>query len=567
MRGEKSSEGSDPLQGDFLQDLDLSTIADERARECIARLLNLVETLVAEAQQLRAENQRLRDEVSRLKGQQGKPNILPNRAAKTGTSSEQERREPKPWHKGSKKEQVRIDRREKLEVDPQTLPADAEFKGYESVVAQDLRITSDNVEFLKAKYYSRQERQTYLAPVPAGWEGGFGPGIKALAITFAYGCNLAQPKLAEWFGNMGVRISAGEISNLLVSKQESFHAEKADVYDAGLRSSPWQHLDATSTRVDGKNQYCHVVCNPLYTAYITTPQQDRLTVLSVLRNLREPVYRINDEALNFLRQCGLSAAAIERVSRIRWDVDLSEEEWQRQVEQHVGPLKERHRRYIQEAAAVAAYHAAVGYPVVQLLVVDDARQFKLLTEELGLCWVHEGRHFKKLEPCFAQHRQMVEDFLKRFWDYYRELLAYRQRPSPQEAERLSGAFDQLFSSVTGYTALDERIAQTQAKKTHLLMVLTHPEIPLHNNPAELGARTRVRKRDVSFGPRSAEGAQCWDTFQTLYGTAKKLGVNFFEYICERVRGGAAKLPELIASKAQEVPLGASWGAPSNPPDY
>jgi hypothetical protein len=563
MQGKNSSEGSGPLRDPFFENLDLSTIADERARECVARLLNLVETLVAEGHQLRAENQRLRDEVSRLKGQQGKPKLPRNRPAQTGTqnSSEKERREPKEWHKDSKKKQIHIDRQEKLEMDPQTLPADAEFKGYESVVVQDLRICSDNVEFLKAKYYSRQERQTYLAAVPTGWEGGFGPGIKALAITFAYGCNLAQPKLAEWFGNMGVRISAGEISNLLVTKQESFHEEKAAIYDAGLRSSPWQHLDATSTRVDGKNQYCHVVCNPLYTAYFTTPQQDRLTVLSVLRSLREPVYRINDEALSFLQQCGVQARAIERVGRIQRDVDLSEKEWQAQVEQHAGFLKERHRRYLQEAAAVAAYHAAVGYPVIRLLVVDDARQFKLLTQERGLCWVHEGRHFKELEPHFAQHRQMVEDFRKQYWDYYRELLAYRERPDQMEAERLSGVFDQLFSTVTGYSALDERIAQTQAKKAHLLLVLKHPEIPLHNNPAELAARTRVRKRDVSFGPRSPAGVQCWDTFQTLYGTAKKLGVNFYQYMCERVRGIAPKLPELIASKALEVPLGASWSTP------
>jgi hypothetical protein len=35
-------------------------------------------------------------------------------------------------------------------------------------------------------------------------------------------------------------------------------------------------------------------------------------------------------------------------------------------------------------------------------------------------------------------------------------------------------------------------------------VLEHPELPLHNNPAELGARQRVRKRHISFGPRSGK---------------------------------------------------------------
>src|SRR6266567_8105551 len=125
MRGENRSEGSGPVLDPLLRNLDLSTIADEGARECITRLLNLVETLVAEGHRLRAENQRLRDEVSRLKGEPGKPDISPDRPAQTGTrySSEKERREPKDWHKGSKKEQIHIDRQQKLEVDPQTLPA------------------------------------------------------------------------------------------------------------------------------------------------------------------------------------------------------------------------------------------------------------------------------------------------------------------------------------------------------------------------------------------------------------------------------------------------------------
>ena len=64
--------------------------------------------------------------------------------------------------------------------------------------------------------------------------------------------------------------------------------------------------------------------------------------------------------------------------------------------------------------------------------------------------------------------------------------------TPEERARLSHEFDTRFATTTGYWALDERIAKTRAKKAELLQVLDHPEIPLHNNEAELGARMRVR---------------------------------------------------------------------------
>jgi hypothetical protein len=125
--------------------------------------------------------------------------------------------------------------------------------------------------------------------------------------------------------------------------------------------------------------------------------------------------------------------------------------------------------------------------------------------------------------------------------------------------RLSGAFDELFSTVTGYAGLGQRIAKTKANKGPLPMVLRHPEIPLHNNPAELGARGRVRKWVVSYGPRSMKGAQAWDTFQTILGMAKKLGVNFFHYLRDRM-GGAYKMPlqaDLVQQRAKDLKLGAS----------
>ncbi len=108
--------------------------------------------------------------------------------------------------------------------------------------------------------------------------------------------------------------------------------------------------------------------------------------------------------------------------------------------------------------------------------------------------------------------------------------------------------------------MDERIRKTWAKKASLLLVLAHPELPLHNNAAELGARQRVRKRAISFGPRTVEGAKAWDTFMSLAATSRKLGVNFLQYLHDRITG-AGQIPSLatiIDERAQELDLGASW---------
>ena len=123
------------------------------------------------------------------------------------------------------------------------------------------------------------------------------------------------------------------------------------------------------------------------------------------------------------------------------------------------------------------------------------------------------------------------------------LNGYRADPTAAHAVELEKEFDKLFSQVTGYAELDKRIAKTKAKKDRLLKVFAYPEMPLHNNPAELAARRRVRKRDISFGPRTADGVAAWDTFMTLAATARQLGVSFYAYIYDRV-SGARTLPDL-----------------------
>ena len=419
---------------------------------------------------------------------------------------------------------------------------------------------SSDVVGIKRSCYSPAQHQTSLAALPQGYSGQFGPGIKSLGLALYFGAQMSEPKVAELLRSVGVRISDGQVSNLLIKDQALFHEEKDALYQAGLASSPWQHLDDTSPRVNGQNGYCHIVCNPLYTVYCTTAAKDRRTIIDVLTNHRPRRFLVNAEALGYVEAVGLAAVRRRQLEQLSGETCMDEATMQALLEEHMPGLGPQQRKWILDATAVAAYHADLEYPVVRLLVCDDAPQFALVTEELALCWVHEGRHYKKLMPYVPHHRTLVEAFVQRFWAYYDQLLAYREHPTPAEAVRLAGEFETLYSTVTGYDALDERIAKTGAKKACLLMVLTHPEIPLHNNPAELGARARVRKRDVSFGPRTRAGAKAWDTFMTLAGTARKLGVSFYHYIHDRV-SGAYQMPalaDLIPERAKDLNLGASW---------
>ena len=121
-----------------------------------------------------------------------------------------------------------------------------------------------------------------------------------------------------------------------------------------------------------------------------------------------------------------------------------------------------------------------------------------------------------------------------FWDYYRDLLAYKESPSQQTADKLRSEFWKLFDTDSGYQQLDERKRLTLLKISELLLVLEHPELPLHNNPAELAARTMVQRRNISYATQTLEGTQAWDTFMSLVATTRKLGVSFFEYIRDRI---------------------------------
>ena len=442
--------------------------------------------------------------------------------------------------------EIKIDRVVRCKVDPEQLPDDAQFKGFKPKIVQDLIIKSDNVLFEREVYWSQSLRKTYIGDVPKGYEGDYGPNINSEIVAFKYINNMSIPKIQEFYDNFGVIISGTYISRRLTKEVDVFHAEKSQLYEASTDVSAWQQIDDTGSRVNGSNYYTHIVCNDLCTVFFTTPKKDRLTILDILQNFESRSFVFNDETFDLLKDLRVSQKLIENVKELtEREKELNEKDMEEILaglfpDSSKGKIS---RIRITEAAAIASYHSKIGVPTVKVLVSDDAPQFKLIIDEHMLCWIHDGRHYKKLCPVVIAHQNQLEAFRKSYWEYYRKLYGYKQNPSPELAELLSAQFDDLFSAKTGYNDLDDRIAKTGSKKKNLLTVLKHPEIPLHNNSSENGARVQKRREDVSLQTKTDEGTKAKDTMMSIVETCKKLGVSAYKFIYDRI-SKTFKMPTL-----------------------
>lgn len=535
-------------------DFDLIAAGNESIRAALKILLNIIERQADEIKQLRDENQKLKDDINRLKGEQGKPDIRPQTKS-SNVSSEPERKKKKQRGKRPKRAPLKFDRSERCEIEKSTLPTDAVYKGIEKIIIQDVVIKTDNIEFHREVFYSPSAGKRYIADLPPGYEGQFGPGVKSLVVVLYHDANMSQPAICRLLHSCGLDISAAKISRILADDDSIFHQEKADIIEAGLQSTNHHHIDDTGARVNGKNHYVHVLCNPYYTAYFTRPTKNRLTVIEIL-SPGGMQYLLNTKSIELMRKLGLGEKHLSQLQLKVTDQIYTQREMDLLLESiFPNSCKQRTKKIILEACAIIGYRNRPD--AIEILVCDDAPQFKNITEFLELCWVHEGRHYKKMRPWLIPHQRLVTEFLTEFWNYYHKLLEYKESPNPEAAQVLSEEFDELTSRITGYDILDERIKKTSQKKAQLLLVLDHPQIEVHNNPAELAARVQARKRDVSLQTKNEKGTRAKDAGMTVLQTAKKLGVNVIDYTKDRF--GKVFNMKSLAEIIRERSIEASYG--------
>jgi hypothetical protein len=545
----------------------------------VKMLLDIIEWLSKDYFALKGKYDLLSDAYNILNGEKGRPNIKSNKKKSGDISSELERKlaeskannqdensgceetkasnKNETQHRESKTDHIKIDREEVCRLNRVGLPDDLVFKDYEEIVIQELIIKTDNVKYIRERFYSPSTGMSYLADLPVGVQdkGRYAPGIRSMIPILRTECNMSIKATHGFFTNFGVDVSKTYITKIFTNKFQIFHDEKDDIYRSGVANSPFVQIDDTGQRVNGVNQYGQVLCSPLFTAYSTTEAKDRMTALSVLINFTPIRYLYNDDAIALLDDFKLATKTKAAIKlQLTPDVEMSEEEFNKNIEViklHV-KLGPNQTTRLREACAITWYQQQTEYPIIETLLADDAPQFKLLTRFLGLCWIHDGRHYKKLIPVVLENQLALKDFRGKFWDFYAELLKYKINPTPEKKVMLLLEFDKLFSTTTCYADLNDRILKTLAKKDKLLRVLDLPQLPLHNNGTEIEVRAVKRKSDVSYQTRNNKGTKALNTFMTINQTCKKMGVSFYQYVYDR-ESGQFKLPSLavlIAEKAK-----------------
>lgn len=514
----------------------------------------LVETLVAIIQQLAdrvgqqdVTIQQLRDEIAQRKGQKPRPTLQPSmleRAPAPPTPPEGGKRPGSA--KRPKTAELTIHHEQPLHLDHP--PQDATFRGYEPYVVQELVIQSKNTRYLRARY-DLPTGGSVLAPFPVGvlpvGGGHFGANLVAYILDQYHQAQVTEPLLLGQLWEYGIDISAGQLHRILTENLEYFHQEKDEVRAAGLAVSSYLGTDDTGARHQGKNGYCTVIGNDLFCCFESTGTKSRLNFLQVLHGSQRR-YAINDITLAYWKKQGLSMPLVEQLHQ-GCQAFASEEAWQARLVE-LAITSDRHVRLATEGALLGGL---IEHGVSAELVVlsDGAPQFDVLVH--ASCWIHAERPLVKLVPYNDQHRAVIEQVRGQIWDLYRDLKAYRVQPDATQRPVLEARFDTLVQQRTGYPSIDGVLKEVRSHKADLLRVLERPEVPLHNNARESDIREFVKRRKISGGTRNDAGRRCRDTFASLKKTCRKLGVRFWDYLQDRIRGlgRLPRLAELIRQRA------------------
>lgn len=243
----------------------------------LAEAKNAIEKLLQVYYQLKSENELLKAENARLKGQPRKPQFNSETQKNFGVSKLL--KVAKVWSKGSKKGTLPIDNHVNLPEETICTCGSSDFKSLRTHtrLIQGMLLKRNNTA-----YHGRDKQclncgKIYKLKIPDEIKGiSFDPTLRSLISYLKYGCRMTHPLLLRMFSGFGVKISSGEISEILLNNGHQLKPTYQELKLTGFSQSSYLQSDSTGAKRKDKqtgkvkNQYVQVVSNKLLSIFAIT---------------------------------------------------------------------------------------------------------------------------------------------------------------------------------------------------------------------------------------------------------------------------------------------------------
>lgn len=492
----------------------------------IKQLIGVIDQQQGMINDLVADIEALKDEIKRLKNHKSKPRIKPSQMNKDQSKDTAKSTKRNGSAKRSKNLELIIHEEKTIPIE--NIPEGSRFKGYQYYIIQELVIQIRNTRY-RLERWELPDGSYQVATLPPGLQGyHFGPTLRSFIDYQYHHQHVTQPLLFEQLRDYKVDISKGELNRLLIERKECFHQEKREILPAGLKISSYIHVDDTGARHKGKNGYCTHIGNELFAWFESTRSKSRINFLELLQ-MGSQEYAVNINAFDYMKRQKLPGVPFRLLEQASAKEFSTKEGWENHLAS-LGIKNERHRRIATEGALIGSL-LSKGFFVNMTIMSDDAGQFNVFQHIL--CWVHAERKINELIPLNDIHAKDIAHIRSLFWEIYALLKEYKLSKDKALKVEIEKKFDAMCCIRTSYQLLNNVLKRLRGNKEELLLILKHPNLPLHNNLSERDIREYVKKRKISGSTRSDEGRRCRDTFASLKKTTKKLKINFWEYLLDR----------------------------------
>ena len=421
-------------------------------------------------------------------------------------------------------------------------PEGSRFKGYQTYSIQDVSLISKEITY-RLEVWQAPGGEMLRAKLPEELEGQhFGSTLRAF-MTNLYAQGMTQPAIHEFLQSLGIDISVGQVSNILLNEAEEYSKVREAILSAGIQEADYIRADDTGEKHEYKSCYCTHIGGQYFSYYKTTSSKSRENFLGILLQGKEG-YHINESMIWHLFQCGVKDDVLNLFEDCKGKRFHTKKGMNRLLNE-LGLKSQKLREQCFEAALVGFICATILKPG-QVFLSDRAGQFALFNH--AGCWVHLERPLRKIICASEQVEKELKQVREAIWILYRTLKVVALTQTGKE--QVHKLYDELIALKTISPAINEVIQNFRVYRDEMLKALDHPGLPLHNNDSERDIRGVAKRRNISGSTKSEQGRKFRDSLMTLKQTCFRLGCNFWGYLQLWFKGYPPDLPELIRSRYQ-----------------